>query len=96
MMTLDLFNSTIERLLDEGGSLLEVARALGQPRALITHDDQMLHLHGRAGRVLVYRIVTDRLSWMVLIPHKTHCTFEAYDLDEGSSSLVQRLQRALR
>ena len=97
-MTLNLFSAPLARLLEQGAQLVEVARALGQPEAQISHDGQVLTLRrSDLRRVLVYRIELTSLFWMVLLPDNTHqCTFSGIDQSLGFDRLADRLQEALR
>ena len=96
-MTLNLFSAPLARLLEQGAQLVEVARAVGQPEAQISHDGQVLTLRrSDSRRVLVYRIELTSLFWMVLLPDNTQCTFSAIDQSLGFDRLADRLQEALK
>ena len=99
MTTLDLFSAPVARLLERGAQLGEVARALGQPLARISEDGQILTLAGSAPlvRVLVYRVQTSPLFWMILTPERgALCRFSAHDQSLGFDRLADLLQRAIK
>ena len=97
-MTLDLFASPLAQLMRQGAELVEIARAVRQPLSEVSRDGQVLTLRGEElRRVLVYRVRTSSILWMVMVPESAagHL-FEAYDSEQMTcEALASLLWRAL-
>ena len=98
--------------MERGDSLETIAGLVGQPDALITNEGQILTLRparpkrsilsalwgvGNMTRILVYRIETTDLLWMILIPDdEARHIYSAFDnILMSFDQLAQTLQRSL-
>ena len=91
---MDLLTRPLQRLLEQGAPLADIAAHFHQP-AQLTNDRQVLTLHAPdLRRVLVYRISNGGARpplYMLMLPQDEAHLFEAYDSAQSGTGAVARM-----